>query len=60
MSGALPLLPHMPYGVRRDNFIRIAGFYAAVAYLPSVVPKTWLVMPRGNSENGLQCFLPSP
>ena len=39
ISGALPLLTHMPYGVRRDNLIRIARFYAAVAYLPSIVPK---------------------
>jgi len=60
ISGALPLLPHMPYAVRRDNLVRIARSYAAVAYLPSVVSKTWLAMPRGNSENSLQCFLPSP
>jgi hypothetical protein len=50
----------VPYGVRRDNFIRIARFCAPVAYLPSVVPKTWLAMPCGNSENSLKCFLPSP
>lgn len=50
----------MPCGVRRDNCIPFARVCAPVAYLPSPVPKTWLAMPRGNSENSLKCFLPSP
>lgn len=43
-----------------ETAIRLARVYAPVAYLPSVVPKTWLAMPRGSSENSLQCFLPTP
>ena len=51
-----------PYAIRcAQGQLYLYGSLLCSCCLPSsVVPKIWLAMPRGNSENSLQCFLPSP